>query len=68
MNYEIIKKSIDQLKGKIGFYYKDLNSGTSFGVNENESFIAASMIKIPVLIEAYRQFRQKSYLKKNLLK
>lgn len=67
MNYEIIKKSINQLKGKIGFYYKDLNSGTSFGVNENESFIAASMIKIPVLIEAYRQFRQKILSKEELI-
>jgi beta-lactamase class A len=43
------------LEGNIGVYYKDLTTGQSFGINENEQFLAASVIKIPVLAEAFRQ-------------
>lgn len=68
MNCEIIKENIKSLKGDIGFYYKDLASGYSYGVNEEKPFIAASIIKIPVLVEAYRQFEQKILSMDKLIK
>ncbi|KAA8673284.1 serine hydrolase [Clostridium sp. HV4-5-A1G] len=67
MNYEVIREKVGKLKGKVGFCYKDLDSGDSFGVNEDEPFIAASIIKIPILIEAYRQFREKILFKEELV-
>ena len=36
------------LPGDIGFYYKDLVSGESFGHRENDMFQAASVIKLPI--------------------
>ena len=59
MDFTVIESRLHSLKGKVGFYYEDLASGESFGVNDNEGYIAASVIKIPVLVEAYRQFEQK---------
>ncbi|HBC96737.1 MAG TPA: serine hydrolase [Clostridium sp.] len=67
MNSEIIKEKIKNLKGKVGFCYKDLESGYSFGVNEDDPFIAASIIKIPVLIEAYRKFKEEDLSKNELV-
>lgn len=49
---------IEELPGKIGVYYKDLNTGRSFGIHEKEPFLAASVIKLAVLIEAYRQVEE----------
>lgn len=46
---------IEELPGKIGVYYKHLTTGKSFGFHEKEPFLAASVIKLAVLIEAYRQ-------------
>lgn len=34
--------------GKIGFYYKDIKSGRSFGLHEDQLFQAASVIKLPI--------------------
>lgn len=49
---------IEKVPGKAGFYYKDLNSGCSAGFNENEGFVAASVIKIPVMIETLKQIEE----------
>lgn len=68
MDHRIIEEKIKKLEGKVGFYYKDLESGCSFGVNENERFLAASIIKIPILIEAYRRFNQKTLYRDELVK
>ena len=44
---EIISR-LSSLPGDIGFYYKDLVSGESFGYRENDMFQAASVIKLPI--------------------
>lgn len=46
---------INEIPGKVGFYYKDLTDGLEIGYGENELFIAASVIKVPILIEVLRQ-------------
>jgi beta-lactamase class A len=43
------------LEGVIGVYVKDLNSGEEAGKGQDEVFPTASVFKIPVLIELYRQ-------------
>jgi len=43
-----ILQRLSALPGNIGFYYKDLTSGESYGYNENDMFLAASVIKLPV--------------------
>ena len=50
-----INSIINEVPGKLGFYYKDLIDGLEIGYQENELFIAASVIKIPILIEVLRQ-------------
>lgn len=37
-------------RGTVAVYYRDLNNGPAFGVNENEKFIPASLLKVPVMI------------------
>ena len=44
---EILQR-LQSLPGHIGFYYKDLVTGESFGFQEREMFEAASVIKFPV--------------------
>ena len=39
---------LGSLPGDIGFYYKDLTSGESFGYREGDMFQAASVIKLPI--------------------
>jgi len=48
------KAETNKLSGVYGLYVVDLNSGFSFGVNENETFDAASLIKLPVMAAMYR--------------
>lgn len=41
--------------GRIGFFVRDLASGADYGWNSDERFPPASVIKLPVMIELYRQ-------------
>jgi len=41
---------INALPGHCGFYYKNLFTGTAFGVREEEPFLAASVIKLPIYL------------------
>jgi beta-lactamase class A len=41
--------------GHIGVFVKDLTTGLSTGVNESANMPAASTIKIPVMVEVFRQ-------------
>ena len=44
-----------QFAGRIGFFVRDLASGAQYGWNSDERFPPASVIKLPVMIELYRQ-------------
>lgn len=52
---KIISERIGKLHGKIGVYYKDLNSGFSFYEGNSEIFNAAGLSKLFLLIETLRQ-------------
>ncbi|HYE81995.1 MAG TPA: serine hydrolase [Clostridia bacterium] len=45
----------ERLKGTIGIYYKNLSTGVTLSHNENKSIISASVIKVPILVEAFHQ-------------
>lgn len=53
-----ICKQIAEYPGKTGFYYKNLITGEEAGVNGAEPFLAASVIKLPILIELFFQMEQ----------
>ena len=63
--YEEIKGILDSVPGKIGFYYKDLKSDKCISFNEDERFLAASIIKLPILVETLRQ-REEGILEKDM--
>lgn len=43
-------------RGKVGFWAKPLD-GEATGFNEDLPLVAASVVKVPVMVEAFRQFR-----------
>jgi len=44
-----------QAKGVYGVYVVDLDKGDSFGINKNEVFPAASLMKLPLIYAFYQQ-------------
>lgn len=56
----IFKEKTQKLAGAYGLYVVDLESGYSFGVNEKESFQAASLIKLPVMVASFLEEKKGS--------
>lgn len=54
MKNEILE-ALSEIPGKIGFYYKNLVTGEEWELNPTLPLMAASVIKIPVLIEIFTQ-------------
>ena len=50
-----LREIVDQARGAMGVAVLDLNSGTRMGINDHMLFPQASAIKIPVLMEIYKQ-------------
>lgn len=46
---------LNSFSGVIGFYAKRLDDGFTLQHNQNEVFAAASVVKVPILLEALRQ-------------
>ncbi|MBP6913194.1 MAG: serine hydrolase [Candidatus Levybacteria bacterium] len=63
-----IEKLIQEKKAEnIAYYFRDLNNGPYFGINIDESFSLASLLKVPVLMSYYRWAEQDpSILRKTL--
>lgn len=45
-----IAREMETIPGHLGFYYKNLVTGMEFGINENDAYLAASVIKLPLLL------------------
>ena len=45
-----IREEMETLPGHLGLYYKDLVTGFTYGVHEDEAFLAASVIKLPLYL------------------
>ena len=52
---ERIVRLINSEKGEFAVAYKNLNTGETILINENEEFHAASTMKTPVMIEVYKK-------------
>ncbi len=49
---------LNNFSGVIGFYAKRLDDGLTLEHNKNEVFAAASVVKVPILLEALRQVQR----------
>ena len=47
---DAIAREMETIPGHLGFYYKNLVTGLEFGINETDAFLAASVIKFPLLL------------------
>ena len=54
MRIEDILPRLEQLPGRIGFFYQNLISGESLGFHADEAFEAASVIKLPIYAAAMK--------------
>lgn len=45
----------NRLPGQIGFYYRNLVTGETLSRSARQPLIAASVIKLPIMVEAFRQ-------------
>lgn len=49
---------VRKASGHVALYYRPLDGGCALMQNENEPLIAASVIKIPIMVEAFRRFHE----------
>lgn len=47
---DAIVREIESLPGHLGFYYKNLVTGYEYGLREDEAYLAASVIKLPIYL------------------
>ncbi|MDR0928626.1 MAG: class A beta-lactamase-related serine hydrolase [Oscillospiraceae bacterium] len=47
---------IREVAGDVGFYYKNLVTGESCAFQADQPLVAASVIKLPIMMEAFRRF------------
>ena len=52
---ENIRREMELLPGHLGFYYKNLVTGLEYGIRENETFLAASVIKLPLYLHVLQR-------------
>lgn len=45
-----IAAQLETIPGHVGFFYKNLTTGLEFGVRENDPYLAASVIKLPLFL------------------
>ena len=50
---ERVHKELAEFKGKVSLFAKNLDTGASFGINEDSRVRTASTIKIAILVEAF---------------
>ena len=50
MDKSAIIQRLSEQEGHIGFYCENLITGESFGYNEDDRFVAASVIKLPIFM------------------
>lgn len=59
IQHEIEELIDDRFKNKLttstSVYFRDLNNGPWFGINENENFTPASLLKVPIMIAYLKQ-------------
>lgn len=63
---ETISSSLDEInqdgKTTASVYYRDLNTGRWFGINENEKYSPASLFKVPIMISYLKESESDPYI------
>lgn len=59
MDKKTVAERLNKIAGKKSFFYKNLVTGETIQVNANEPMMAASVIKLPILVETFRQIEAK---------
>ena len=52
-----IQTRLDSIPGKKSFFYKNLVTGQTISIHPDMPMMAASVIKIPIMVEAFRQIK-----------
>lgn len=52
---EAIRQEMETIPGHLGMYYKNLVTGFTYGVREEENYLAASVIKLPLFLHVLTQ-------------
>lgn len=55
---EKIISKLKNIQGDVSFYYKNLTTNNTIGYNEKKTMLAASVIKLTVLVEAFKQIKE----------
>lgn len=50
-----IAAEMETIPGHLGFYYKNLATGYTYGIREEEAYLAASVIKLPLFLHVLAQ-------------
>ncbi len=58
MNKDNLLDKLDNIAGKVSFYYKNLVSGEEIEYKIEQPLQAASVIKIPIMVEAFFQVKE----------
>lgn len=66
MMEKIISK-LKNIQGDVSFYYKNLTTNNTIGYNEEKIMLAASVIKLTVLVEAFKQIKEGKIKKEEFL-
>ena len=53
---QAIAEEMTTIPGHLGFYYKNLVTGYEFGIREEEAYLAASVIKLPLYLHILQQW------------
>ncbi len=57
-NFVVLRSALNEIlatKDNVGLYFEYLPSGTSIGIHENQEFIQASLLKIPLAMAVLKQ-------------
>ena len=52
---QAIAAEMETIPGHLGFYYKNLITGYEFGIREEDAYLAASVIKLPLYLHILQQ-------------
>ncbi|MCC3867796.1 serine hydrolase [Terrisporobacter mayombei] len=55
---ENVINKLKSIQGDVSFYYKNLATNNTVGYNEEKIMLAASVIKLTVLVEAFKQIKE----------
>jgi beta-lactamase class A len=62
INFVLLRNNIKDytadIKDKIGIYFEYLPTGVHIGINDRESFYRASLVKIPLVMRAYKMIEK----------